>query len=179
MISNKSGFLRRFARDEDGQMLVEFALAIPLIFTIFLTSIELGIYSMRQMFLDRGLDMAVREIRLGTGENITHDEVKDSICAFSGFLPDCSATLRLEMRPVDPRNFANGFNASADCVDVSQPIEPLQQFVHGNNHELMILRACYMFLPVFPQTGLGYEFAKDGSGRSFMYAMSAFVQEPS
>lgn len=46
--------LRKFRKDERAFMLIEFALAIPLIFTMFLTSVELGIYTMRQMFLDRG-----------------------------------------------------------------------------------------------------------------------------
>ena len=44
--------LRRFKRDEKGHMIVEFALVIPLVFTMFMTSVELGIYQMRQMFLD-------------------------------------------------------------------------------------------------------------------------------
>lgn len=171
-------FLRRFRRGEDGQMMVEFALAIPLVFTLFLTSVEMGIYSMRQVSLDRGLDMAVRNIRLNTGEQYTHAEVKDMICNFAGFLKECDTTLRLEMTPINPRAF-NGFAGSADCVDTSQPITPLRQFVHGGEHQLMLMRACYMFKPVFKSTGLGYQLTKDGSGRAKMVSMSAFVQEPS
>lgn len=169
--------LRRFGRREDGQMLIEFALAIPLMFTLFLTSVELGIYQMRQMFLDRGVDMTVRMIRLNTGANYTHADLKDMICDYSGFLEDCDDSLKLEMNPVDPRAFS-GFGGAADCHDQSQPVTPSRSFVHGGNHQLMLIRACYMFKPVFPSTGLGYEFTKDGSGRSKMVAVSAFVQEP-
>ena len=57
-------FLRRFRSDEDGNMMIEFVIFVPLLFTIFMTSVELGIYSMRQMWLDRGLDMTVRLVRL-------------------------------------------------------------------------------------------------------------------
>lgn len=177
MTRHLTKFLRQFRRDEKGQMVVEFALAVPLIFTLFLTSVEMGIYSMRQMFLDRGLDMTVRLIRLNTGTNYTHLQVKDMICDFSGFLTECDTTLRLEMSPVNPRSF-NGFAGSADCVDASQPITPLRTFVHGGNHQLMLMRACYMFKPVFPSTGLGYHLTKDGSGRAKMVSLSAFVQEP-
>ncbi|MEM8578180.1 MAG: TadE family protein [Pseudomonadota bacterium] len=169
--------LRRFRRREDGQMLIEFALAIPLMFTLFMTSVELGIYQMRQMFLDRGLDMTVRDIRLNTGANYTHKDLKDSICAYSGFLPDCSTTLKLEMNPVDPRAFS-GFAGPPDCNDVSKPVSPSRSFVHGTEHQLMLLRACFMFEPVFPSTGLGFHFTKDGSGRAMMTSTSAFVQEP-
>ena len=178
MIGGLTKFVRGFARKEDGQMIIEFALAIPLVFTLFLTSVEMGIYSVRQMFLDRGMDVAVRQIRLGTGQNLTHNQVKQTICNNAGFLPDCTTTLRLEMTPVDPRNIGNGFNQAADCIDVSQPVTPLRTFVHGNNHELMLMRACYAFKPVFPSSGLGYAFEKDGSGRAKMFSVSAFVQEP-
>lgn len=172
-------FLRRFRRNEDGQMLVEFALAVPLVFTIFLTSIEMGLYSTRQMFLDRGLDVVVREIRLGTGNaNLTHSYIKSRICDEAGFLEDCDAVLRLEMKTTSMRNFS-GFGGPADCVDISKPVTPLRQFVHGGEHQLMMLRACYMFKPVFPTTGLGKEFTTDGSGRVKMVSYSGFVQEPS
>lgn len=177
MMDRLTTFLRGFGRKEDGQLIVEFALGIPLIFTLFMTSVEMGVYAMRQMWLDRGLDVTVRQVRLSTGDPDTHNELKTMICDQAGFLPDCDSTLRLEMVPVDIRTFA-GFAETADCLDVSQPVTPLRQFVHGSEHELMMLRACYMFKPVFVSTGLGKSFAKDGSGRVKMVSFSAFVQEP-
>jgi hypothetical protein len=169
--------IKRFGRNEDGQMVVEFALGVPLIFTMFMTSVEMGIYSMRQVFLDRGVDMTVRDIRLNTGANYTHQNLKQMICDYSGLPSDCENTLRLSMNPIDMRNF-NGFGGSADCVDISQPVTPLQAFSNGLDHETMLLRACYMFKPVFPTSGLGHSFTKDGSGRAKMVSVSAFVQEP-
>jgi len=178
MIRKATRFLRRFGRDEDGHMLVEFALAVPLIFTLFMTSVEMGIYALRQNFLDRGLDMAVRDIRLNTGANYTHTDIKNMICGYSGFLPDCSSALKLEMNPINPRSFS-GFAGTADCADLSQPVTPSRSFVHGSEHQLMLMRACYMFKPVFKSTGLGYAFTKDGSGRVKMVSLTGFVQEPS
>jgi len=178
MIRKATKFLRRFRKEEDGQVMVEFALAIPLIFTMFLTSVEMGIYALRQSFLDRGLDMAIREIRLGTGSGITHSQIKSRICEYSGFLPDCDVALRLEMNPVDPRAF-QGFGAAADCVDTSQAVTLPRNFGNGFEHQLMLMRACYKFDPIFPTTGLGYAFDKDGSGQATMVSLSGFVQEPS
>lgn len=177
MIRTAKRHLRRFRREEDGQMLIEFALAIPLIFTLFMTSVEMGIYSMRQMFLDRGLDMAVRNVRLNTGADYTHNDIKLMICQYSNFLEDCDSALKLELHPVDPRNFV-GFDSPEDCADISQPITPSRTFVHGSEHQLMLVQACYMFKPVFPTSGLGYALTKDGSGRSKMVSLSGFVQEP-
>ena len=178
MMGRVTSFLRGFARKENGSLVVEFALGVPLIFTIFMTSVEMGVYSTRQMWLDRGLDVTIRQVRLSTGDPDSHDELKDMICEQAGFLPQCDTTLWLEMIPVDIRNFS-GFGATADCVDISEPVTPLRQFVNGAEHQLMLLRACYRFEPVFPTTGLGKEFAKDGSGRVNMISYSAFVQEPS
>ncbi len=179
MTKRIGNFLRRFRRDENGQMIAEFALVIPLVFTIFMTSVEFGIYQMRQMFLDRGLDMTVRMVRLNTGANFDHGTLKQTVCDFSGFLTDCDSQLKLEMNPIDLRNFA-GFNGTADCTDASQPVKPNRSFVHGGQHQIMLIRACYKFRPVFASSGLGYEFAQNGddAGMAKMVSVSAFVQEP-
>ena len=177
MIRNVTTFLRRFRREEDGQMMVEFAVLVPLVFTLFLTSVEMGMYAMRQSFLDRGLDMAVRNVRLNTGVNYSHKDIKEMVCEYSGFLPDCDDALKLEMSPVNVRAFVS-LPEIPDCIDVSLPVTPSRTFVHGSDHQLMLLRACYKFDPIFPTTGLGYSFSKDGSGQAQMVSLSGFVQEP-
>ncbi|MEP4197673.1 MAG: TadE/TadG family type IV pilus assembly protein [Aliishimia sp.] len=179
MIRKLTSALGRFRREENGQMVVEFALVIPLIFTIFMTSVELGLYSMRQMFLDRGLDMAVRQVRLNTSSQFSHTQVKAMICKFAGFIENCDSQLKLEMTPVDLRNFA-GLNTTIDCTDASQPVAPVSSFIPGGEHEMMLLRACYKFHPVFATSGLGYQMSQngDGAGMAKMISMAAFVQEP-
>ncbi|MCX7560847.1 pilus assembly protein [Sulfitobacter sp. F26204] len=171
--------LRRFRRDEDGSaLLIEFAIFVPLLFGAFLMSVEMGIYSMRQMYLDRGLDIAVRFIRLNTNTKYTHDDIKQMICDNSGWLENCDETLRLEMTAINPRQFAQ-FDQDADCVDTSQPVQPVRGFTLGRQNELMMLRACVRFKPVYPTSGLGHAFEKDGTGRARMISTAAFVQEPS
>ncbi len=178
MIRTFKNTLRRFRRDENGAaMMMEFIIFVPLIFSTFLMAVEMGVYSMRHMFLDRGLDLTVRFVRLNTNTNITHDQLKTMICDYSGFLEDCDDTLRLEMQPLNPRAFA-AFNQSADCIDLSEEVEPVRGFVLGHEHQMMILRACVKFKPVYPTTGLGYAAVKDGSGRMRMISSAAFVQEP-
>lgn len=178
MIRSVKTFLQRFRRDEDGSALViEFALFVPILFGAFLMSVEMGIYSMRQTYLDRGMDIAVRYIRLNTSAGYTHEEIKNMICGNAGWLENCDETLRLEMVALNPRNFAQ-FDQTADCVDTTEPIKPVRGFALGQQNEMMMLRACVKFDPVFPTSGLGYAFEKDGSGRARMIATAAFVQEP-
>lgn len=178
MIAPVKKRLRLFRRSEDGSALViEFCIFVPILFGAFLMAVEMGIYSMRQMYLDRGLDIAVRYVRLNTFANYTHDDIKQMVCDNSGWLENCSETLRLEMVQVNPRNFAQ-FNQSADCVDISEPIEPVRGFSPGQENNLMMLRACIKFDPIYPTSGLGYAFEKDGSGKAKMISSATFVQEP-
>lgn len=170
--------LGRFGRKDDGGIfLIEFCLMFPIIFGAFVMAFELSVYSMRHMSLDRGLDIAVRYIRLNTNEPIKHDDIKSLICRNAGFVEDCRSTLRLEMVSVNPRSFAT-FDPEPDCVDTSKDATPVRGFNLGKEHEMMIMRACVKFKPVFASTGLGYALEKDGSGRARMVAVAAFVQEP-
>jgi Flp pilus assembly protein TadG len=190
MIRRTLSLVRRFTRREDGNMTIEFVIIVPALFSLFLASVEMGVYSMRQMFLDRGLDMTVRTIRLNTGidadgdgvVDLDHGAVKQMICANSGFLSsgtidNCAATMRLEMVQRDPRAFV-ALDPVADCVDISEEIDPPRGFVNGAEHQLMMMRACVKFDPVFPTTGIGLNFIKDGAGKAALVSTSAFVQEP-
>ena len=80
-------------------------------------------------------------------------------------------------QPDDPRNWS-GIPQNTVCTDQSEEVEPVTSFVTGQENQLMILRACVKFQPVFPTTGLGKEFEKDGSGRVRMISSAVFVQEP-
>ena len=173
--------LRRFRKDENGSaIMIEFVIFVPLIFSLLLMSVEMGVHSMRQMFLDRGLDVTVRYVRLSTDTEMTHPQLKAMICKYSGFLEDCENKLRLEMITLNPREFS-AFDQSPDCVDVSEEIKDPRPLDLGREHQMRMLRACVIFKPVFPTTGLGYELVKynDLSGYVRMVSTAAFVQEPS
>ena len=154
MIARISQALRRFRRGEDGAVvLIEFVILFPVIFGMFLASVEVSLYSLRQFHLNRGLETAVRYIRLNTRATVTHDLIKTMICDSVGYIGDCKDTLRLEMVLVDPRNFA-AMNAAPDCVDKSMPVEPERGFSLGAQHQLMLLRACVKFDPMLPGLSL-------------------------
>ncbi len=169
--------IRRFQRDEEGNATLEFAILFPFFIIMFCAAVELGMITFRHSMLERGLDMAVRDVRLTTGADIQHDDIVTRICGYSGFLPDCSDNLRLEMIPLDMRNFASA-STTANCVDHSLAANPIRQFTNGQQNQMMLLRACFVFKPVFPLTGLGRHLTTDGAGHAAMVATSAFVQEP-
>lgn len=171
-------FLRRFGRDDSGTASLEFVLVAPFFLGIMIFSIELGFVTMRATFLERGLDMAVREVRLGTGTAPQHDDIKQIICDNSIMINDCESNLRLEMRPADIRSFS-ALDAEADCTDQAEPAKPVREFVPGQQNELMLLRACLKFRPLFPASVLGAKLiSDDSSGQAALIATTAFVQEP-
>ncbi|MFK7745257.1 MAG: TadE/TadG family type IV pilus assembly protein [Roseobacter sp.] len=171
----------KFWRAEDGNATIEFVIMVPLIFTIFLTAVELGIYSFKQMWLDRGLDIAMREVRLNTQSMPTHDEMKQTVCENAPFITDCFNSLRIEMEPTNPRDFTT-LGVQLDCVDRTKPIasQDAPNYLTGQEHDLMLVRACVKFTPIFPTTGLGFALVESGdnAGQAIMSSMSAFVQEP-
>lgn len=169
--------LRRFRRSERGSMTVEFALWFPVFIMFLYSSLELGVITIRQVMLDRGLDMAVREVRLSTGQAPQHDDLKQRICDFAAIIPDCTQNVKLEMRPTDMRDWQTIPN-SADCTDRSEDIRPLRQFTAGTDNEMMLLRACVKFSPLSPTSRLVASMGTDGAGDVKIIALSAFVQEP-
>ncbi|PCH74407.1 MAG: pilus assembly protein TadE [Rhodobacteraceae bacterium] len=170
-------FLGRFSRSENGSATIEFAITFPAMLFLMLSGVELGMITLQHSMLERALDMTVREIRLGTGTAPQHDQIKAMICARAGFIANCDTSLRLEMIQVDPRAWVD-IPMDADCTDQSVEVTPVRSFVNGLENELMFLRACAKFTPVFPTSGLGKNINKDAAGQYSLVSTSAFVQEP-
>ncbi len=168
---------RRFRRDERGTATLEFCLVLPAFLILFVSSFESGILMTRHVMLERGLDMAVRAIRLNTTHNFTHTEVKRMICNSAAILPNCMTTLKLEMTPTNPRAWVD-VQRAADCVDVQSPNAPVREFQNGQQNQLMVLRACALFKPLFPRFGLGSNLPHKSGNMYALISTSAFVMEP-
>jgi Flp pilus assembly pilin Flp len=177
MIRRSVQALRRFRRREDGNASVEFAIVIPALLMALMSTVELGLINLRHSQLERALDQTVRDIRLTTGANQQHDDLRDAICDRSGFIDDCATSLRLEMIRVDPFNWTP-VDPDPDCINRIEDVQPVRSFVSGQSNELMLIRACMKFKPVLPTWGLGKSLHKDADGRISLTAVAAFVQEP-
>lgn len=166
----------RFCRKEDGALAIEMVILLPAFGFILAGTVEMGLMNMRHAMLERGLDMTVREVRLSTGFTPDYASIKTSICDYSMF-NDCEDNLRLEMKVVDPRNYV-GIEGTVDCHNAIETARPRRAFESGEANEMMLLRACLTFKPLFPTTALGAMLPKDGNGYVPLVATSAFVQEP-
>ena len=150
---------------------------VPLLLVTLVSAIELGVITLRYSFLERGLDIVVRDIRLSTGYTPDHNELVTQICEEARMIPDCANNLKLEMVTLDPRNWT-GIPENTVCTDRSEDVQPMTTFESGDENELMVLRACAKVTPIFPTTGLGASFPKDDAGDFALVVLNAFVQEP-
>ncbi|WP_226779236.1 TadE/TadG family type IV pilus assembly protein [Oceaniglobus trochenteri] len=169
--------LARFRRDEDGGPTIEFTILVVPVLWMFMSGAEAGLLNMRSVMLERGTDIAMRAVRLHPDTPPTHEQVKQMICDQALLIPDCMASLRVEMRNV-PRSAWNSVNSDVECTDRSDEIRPLTRFVPGRASELMLVRACVKIAPIFPTTGLGLMLPKDGAGDYAAISTAAFVNEP-
>lgn len=177
MITRRAKLLRRFRQRENGNASVEFAVFLPVLLMILMSTVELGMINLRHSQLERALDQTVRDIRLTTGADQQHDDIRDAICERSGFIDDCATSLRLEMVQVDPFNWSP-IDPDPDCINRIEDVQPVRSFISGQSNELMLIRACMKFSPILPTWGLGESLHKDEDGRISLTAVSAFVQEP-
>lgn len=169
--------LRKFRKDQSGHASIEFAIMFPVFFVILLSAIEIGVMTTRLALFERSLDIVVREIRLTTGTAPSHQALKEMLCEETSVVPDCLNNLALEMYLVDPREWYD-IAQRATCTNRAEEVAPTTAFQHGMDNELMILRACAKFTPLFKDLGVSSYVSRDSSGDSALIAMSAFVQEP-
>jgi hypothetical protein len=171
--------IKRFTRRQDGSATVEFVIVFPIFMVIFMSVFEGGLLMTRLVMLDRGLDITVRAIRLApSSTNITHESVKDMICANALILQDCEDQIQVEMVVISADTWTMP-DASADCIDRTSVIDPVITFSGGEENDIMFIRACVVVDPMFSSSGLGLALSKDDSGGVRILATSAFAIEPS
>jgi Flp pilus assembly protein TadG len=87
----------RLGRDESGFSTVEFVIIFPLFLAIFLASFESGYMMLRNVMLERSVDLAVRELRLGDPNPPTDVEFRQQICENTYFVSDCNNRVMVEL----------------------------------------------------------------------------------
>ncbi len=169
---------RRLRQREDGNSTIEFAILFPLLVTMFLSAFEIGILMTRNVMLDRAVDLTVRELRLGKMTNPTQDDLRQAICDRASVVPRCMQSLLIELRPVSTVTWSP-LGSDTVCKNRDSEIQlPGDMPSAGNSHEMMLVRVCAVFKPVFPSTKIALSLQNDAIGGYALVASSAFVNEP-
>lgn len=170
-------YVLRFRKDESGNTTIEFVILFLPMFMIMVMAAELGIIHIHYSTLERAVDTTVRDLRLGTGTAPQHDQIRDSICARASFVDDCTNDIRIEMVIMDPFNWTTP-PTDVDCIDASEPIQPVRTWQNGASNQLMFMRVCAKYDPILPHIGMADNMILDGAGQYSLVTTSAFVQEP-
>ena len=175
--SKTKSFLRRFAKDETASATIEFVILVPMVMWVVFSVLEAGWLATQQSMLNRGLNLTIRDLRLGITPNPSKNDIKQSICDYAGILRNCMSSISLEL--VTLGNPIGG-NA-ARCIDRAPgAVQPNIVFNPGShvNQEIMVARVCYVVDPLIPGAGLGAALPKDPTGGYHMVSFAAFVNEP-
>lgn len=169
--------LDRFRRRDDGSATIEFSILFMPFMLILASTYEIGMANVRHVMLERGTDIAVRQIRLNTGAPPSKDDIRKMVCNAAGIIPDCMNVLEIELQSVDKATWSMP-PVSASCVDRDEVVQPVVKYENGQQNEMMMVRFCAVIDPLFPSFGLGYTMPKDASGGYRLVSMTAFVNEP-
>ncbi|WP_417257760.1 TadE/TadG family type IV pilus assembly protein [Celeribacter sp.] len=176
LLSKLRSTSRRFWRRDDGNSTIEFVVIFPAFAMLMMGGYEIGYYTVSHAMMDRGLDLAMRDVRLGMLTPVNAETLKSSVCKYAKYVGGCESNLHIAMEPVD----AVGFTPPpmAACIDKSTHAVPDTTFEDGDENELMLVRACITVNPIFPTTWIGGALQPTGSGDLVMSTTAAFVNEP-
>lgn len=170
-------YISRFLRKEDANATVEFVIVFPIILLIFIAAFETSMLLTRQVMLEKALDSAVRHLRLTSGLSVTHDAIRTNICENALLIPNCEASLLLDLRVIDQESYLLP-DYHVLCVDRSGTVNPANTFNPGADNQLMLVRACAAVDRILPISGLGLDLTHDDTGAIHMTAATIFVNEP-
>lgn len=184
-------WLRCKIREEDGSTAtIPFVIFLPFFIMLMMSSLEIGVMMTRHMMLERALDLTVRDLRLGTwaqprdgfanedaSRQVTHAAFRRAVCRHTVLLPNCETSLLVELRPVSTETWAQ-LETGPACASRSSDIVIPPSYSPGAGTEMMLIRACAKFDPVFPASGIGIRLPTDESGAYSLVSVTAFVNEP-
>jgi Flp pilus assembly protein TadG len=168
--------LQRFLSDLAGTAAIEFAFVAPIFFAIVFSTFEAGWMVIQSTMLDRAVDLAVRDIRVGAvAAAKNQNQIKAAVCDKAYLLVDCASSIVVEMTDISSGTLPSN---STPCVDRGSNVAPVVAFSPGQRGSIMYVRACFTTDPITPLLGLALSLPKDGKGGYFLSSSSAFVNEP-
>lgn len=170
--------LRRFLGREDGNATVEFAILVPLLFAIFVATLEGGLMMSRWAGIDRAADMVIRNLRLGTYTNPTAELLRREICDEVFLVENCYENTAVDIREIDRATFLMPSQDDPCVTRDQQIIQPVTQITPGQQNDLMLIRVCVTVDALFPTSRFALD-SLDSRGGYALAVSSVYVNEPS
>lgn len=169
--------LRRFGRDEQAGVALEFALTVgPFIF-LMLAIFEYALLYLASSTLDSATREAAREVRTGEAQAaaITPAQFKALICDDMGWLKaECPANLE-----VDARIFTSFTNATDPSPTTGGAFDPTKlKFALGGQGDIVMVTSFYKWKLLTSSLVSGLSSPMYGSGYRAVTARAVFRNEP-
>lgn len=166
------------ARDEAGSTTVEFVILFPVLIALVLAMFEAGWLMTRYMMLDRGVDMVIRDLKLGRVA-ATHVDLKSRICDYAEVIVGCEDEMLLEIVLWEDVEADAAYpHGQAQCHDRSAAVAPTSSIAEVAPDRIVFLRACMLIDPMFRGIGVGFWLPNDPSGAHRMVSFGVFRTEP-
>lgn len=169
--------MRKLSSNRSGATAIEFAILAPIFIAVLFSTFEVGWLITKSTLLDRALDLAVRQIRVGAATAPSSQTgMAAMICDKLYVIPNCKSVLTVEMTRIAK---ATDFpSTTATCIDRGGSITPAVSFTTGARAEIMFVRACLVSDALTPFLGIAFHFIKDSKGGYSLVSTSAFMNEP-
>ncbi len=174
--------LRRLWRREDGTATIEFVFCIPVTLMIVMASMESGLYMVRSALMERGLDLVMREFRLGRMAKMDYTQIRDKMCEYTIYVADCKNNLKVWIQPINTFTWELPDASSIYCGDRNFPLTsppiPGSAAATGSN-DIVLVRVCALEDPIFPSTPFAMRLRKDSTtGQYELTSATVVVTEP-
>jgi len=176
---------KRFFSEERGGSTVEFVIMFPVLIGVVFAGIESGWLMTRFMMVERGVDVAMRSVRLGNVEDPTYDKLITSICNVAYIIDDCEQNLVVTTQVVDEEDPADTvITTPAPCFDRTLSEEELDEYDPSTGHntggqtEIIVVKVCAVVDPIMGNIDFSRLLPRDVSGGYHIRTTSAFLNEP-
>ena len=168
----RRSLLSRLLRGEEAITTVEFALIMPLFFTMLFAIIEVSMVFFINVILEGAVDDGARLVR--TGQAQTGD---DPMAAFQeGTCAALSGVIACEEVAWQVEAFQDFGSADLTFTSDSQGNMTSTSYNPGAAGDIVVVRAVYLYEFVFP--GLGDLFGNVGDGKRLITSAAVFRNEP-
>ena len=175
--------LRKWFRTNDsGSASVEFVVLFPFFMATVFAGIEGGWMMTRFMMVERGVDVAMREVRLGVLKNPSYETLRDRICDVVTVVDNCNQNLVLTTEIVRADETVS--TEPAPCFDRTASQDELDDFNPADGHntgsssQIVVIKICAIVDPLLRNYGLSNLLTLDDSGGFPIRTKTAFLNEP-
>lgn len=167
-------FLARFAREEKGATVVEFAMVALPFFMLLYAIFDVALIFFASTTLENGIVAAARQIRTGQAQasNMDAAQFRALVCNEISMLLGCDARLGLDVRKFTGFNNVN-FGAA---LDGNGNLSGNMTFDPGAPGDVVVVRAFYTWPMLTPTVGA--QFVNMAGGHRLLSTSIAFRNEP-